>query len=52
MAGNKIGTDSTGTLSLPDGAGIEIVYNSSDNTIGGATAAAGNLITDNGGPGI
>jgi len=53
VAGNSIGTDATGSASLPNSAGgIEIFNGSSDNTIGGTTAVAGNLITDNGGPGV
>ncbi|MFI5454651.1 MAG: FG-GAP-like repeat-containing protein [Isosphaerales bacterium] len=51
VAGNEIGTDSTGTLSLPNPAGIDIEY-SSGNTIGGDTAVAGNLITNNHGTGV
>ena len=53
VAGNSIGTDATGSVSLPNQpGGIRIVDGSSDNTIGGTTAVAGNLITDNGGPGV
>ncbi len=53
VAGNSIGTDATGSASLPNSAGGIKIYNgSSDNTIGGAAALAGNLITNNGGPGV
>jgi len=53
VAGNEIGTDSTGIASVPNsGAGIDIGQYSTNNTIGGATAAAGNLITNNGGAGV
>ena len=53
VAGNSIGTDATGSVSLPNQqGGIRIVDGSSDNTIGGTTAGAGNLITDNVGPGV
>jgi hypothetical protein len=53
VAGNEIGTDSTGTVSLLNGAsGIEIEDGSSNNTIGWTTAAAGNLIANNGGRGV
>jgi hypothetical protein len=53
VAGNEIGTDTTGTLSLPNTLfGIDIVADSKNNTIGGATAASGNLITNNAGPGV
>jgi hypothetical protein len=51
VAGNEIGTDATGRLSLPNPDGIDIEH-SSDNTIGGDTAVAGNLITNNSGPGV
>ncbi len=52
VAGNEIGTDATGTLSLPNPAGIDIEGGSSNNTFGGTTAGAGNLIADNSGPGV
>ncbi len=53
VAGNSIGTDTTGFASLPNNSGgIEIFDGSSDNLIGGITAVAGNLIADNGGPGV
>ena len=49
IAGNKIGTDVTGTLVLGNAVGgVWIVNDSSDNTIGGTTAGSGNLITNNG----
>ena len=38
-------------LGNPSG-GVQIDYDSSSNTIGGVTADAGNLITNNGGPGV
>jgi len=53
IAGNKIGTDVTGTLALGNAlSGVWIGNASSDNTIGGATAGSGNLITNNVGPGV
>ena len=57
MEGDFIGTDATGTKALGNaGEGVEIdALNygpSTDNTIGGTSAIAGNLITDNGGPGV
>ena len=53
VAGNKIGTDVTGTIACPTRWAGSIIDRAPDgNTIGGATAAAGNLITDNGGPGV
>ena len=55
VAGNDISTDATYT-SRPyepaSYAGIGISDGASDNTIGGAMAVAGNLITNNGGPGV
>ena len=58
VQGNFIGTDATGTVALGNGFGdgveIDATYYgpSTDNTIGGTSANAGNLITDNGGPGV
>ncbi len=53
VQGNVIGADLTGTLNLGNSsAGIEIDTGASNNTIGGTTASAGNLITSNGGPGV
>src|SRR5262249_54986517 len=49
---NSIGTDSTGSQARPNGIGITVDGNARDNTIGGLTAAAGNLIADNVGAGI
>jgi hypothetical protein len=51
VAGNEIGTDATGSLSFPNAGGIDI-YQSTGNTIGGDTAVAGNLITNNSGSGV
>ena len=49
VAGNKIGTDVTGTVALGNGSnGVEVGAGCVSNTIGGATAAAGNLISGNG----
>jgi len=48
VAGDKIGTDATGAVALGNSKdGVEIVL-SSGNTIGGTTAAAGNIIANNG----
>jgi len=45
---NAIGTDRSGTLNLGNGGnGVEIIVNSADNTVGGVTLAAGNLIAFN-----
>jgi hypothetical protein len=53
VAADEIGTDATGSVSLPNQEdGVDIVFSSTDNTIGGTTARAGNLITNNGGPGV
>jgi CSLREA domain-containing protein len=47
IVGNFIGTDVTGSASVPNGDnGIEI-FRSANNTIGGSTAAAANLISGN-----
>ena len=52
VAGNKIGTDATGTIALGNSAnGIEIDADA-DNTIGGSTVGAGNVISANGGYGV
>ncbi len=53
VAGNDVGTDRTGTAIIPnDGPGIDVAARASNNTIGGSNASAGNLITDNSGPGV
>ena len=49
---NDIGTDPSGSLPQPNGFGVEILAGASDNTIGGITAAAGNLIAYNSAPGV
>jgi titin len=51
IAGNYIGTDTTGTLSRPNLYGI-LVQGVPTNTIGGTTPAARNLISGNAGEGI
>ncbi len=53
VAGNKIGTDVTGLVALGNSQGaIQLLAAAADNTIGGAAAGAGNLIANNGGPGV
>ena len=48
VAGNKIGTDVTGTVALGNNyQGVEVDSGSVDNTIGGTTAGAGNVISAN-----
>jgi titin len=47
IAGNKIGTDKTGIAALPNSYGVSIGRGAVDNTIGGTTSSAGNLISGN-----
>jgi hypothetical protein len=47
IAGNQVGTDQTGTASIPNSYGVFIGGGASDNTIGGTTAGARNLISGN-----
>ncbi len=46
VLGNRIGTDATGTIALPNPTGV-FIQMAPSNTIGGPTAAAGNLISGN-----
>ncbi len=53
VQGNRIGTTITGTVALGNlGAGVRLESNATNNTIGGATAGMGNLISGNGTDGI
>ena len=53
VAGNKIGTDVTGTVALGNASsGIEVDAGCADNTMGGTASAAGNVISANGSYGI
>ncbi len=57
VQGNYIGTDITGTIALGNSvnsgfAGIQIVAGAFDNTIGGTTTGAGNIISGNTGDGV
>jgi hypothetical protein len=56
IGGNFIGTNAAGTAALPNGAsglgGVIFVGASSNNTVGGTTPGARNLISGNVGPGI
>jgi titin len=48
VVGNLVGTDRTGTIGLPNfDVGVEIVGGATNNTIGGTTRGARNLISDN-----
>ena len=52
IAANDIGTDPTGSQALPNDFGVQILAGADDNLVGGTTAAAGNLIAINLGPGV
>ena len=47
VQGNFIGTNFGGTVAVPNELGISLVAGSSNNTIGGTTAGAGNVISAN-----
>ncbi len=47
VEGDYIGTDATGTLALPNDDGVVIQNGATDNTIGGTTAGARNVISGN-----
>ncbi len=47
VEGNRIGTDITGTVAIPDGTGLVLNQGARGNTIGGATAGEGNVISGN-----
>jgi hypothetical protein len=47
VQGNKIGTDSTGASAVANGVNGIFLLDTSNNTIGGTTGAAGNLISGN-----
>ena len=49
---NDIGTDPTGSQALPNDYGVQILAAPATTSIGGTTAAAGNLIAFNTGPGV
>ena len=52
VQGNKIGTNFDGTAAIPNGLDGITINNAPNNTIGGTTAGAGNLISGNGSVGI
>ena len=47
IEGNKIGTDITGTVALGNMDWGVVLQEAADNTVGGSTAGAGNLISGN-----
>ncbi|MBI1761073.1 MAG: hypothetical protein HYR56_06510 [Acidobacteria bacterium] len=49
VQGNFIGTNPAGTAAMPNGTGIEVSGGAQNNTIGGTTAGAGNVVSGNGG---
>ena len=51
VEGNYIGTNYTGAMAVPNAIGVEI-QTASNNTIGGTTTGAGNLIAYNSGAGV
>ncbi len=53
IQGNYIGTDYTSTVAMANaGSGVQLVNDAVNNTIGGTTTGAGNLISGNSGDGI
>ena len=53
IEGNFIGTNASGATGLGNGEdGVDIVDSASGNTIGGVAGVTGNVIADNGGPGV
>ncbi len=52
VAGNRIGTDVTGTVALPDLNGVMLDQDATGNTIGGTASGAGNVISGNTGDGV
>ncbi len=53
VEGNYIGTDATGTMSVPNsGDGIELGQDATSNIVGGTDPGAGNIIANNSGNGV
>jgi len=52
VLGNYIGTNVSGTVVVPNGIGVFVGGQATDNTVGGNTAGSGNLISGNKGAGV
>ncbi len=52
VKGNLVGTDSSGTLALPNGSGLSLGGGAANNVIGGVETGAGNVISGNNTRGI
>jgi hypothetical protein len=52
LAGDDIGTDLTGSQSVPNGTGVQIDASSTSSTVGGASSAARDIISGNTGAGV
>jgi len=52
VAGNYVGTGPSGTVKLANGTGVRVGSEARDNTIGGTTAGARNVISGNTGNGV
>lgn len=52
VQGNRVGTDVSGTLALPNHGNGVLLMSASENTIGGTIAGAGNLLSGNEGAGL
>jgi parallel beta-helix repeat protein len=50
IQGNRIGTDSSGSIALANGTGLS--FQGTDNTVGGTVAGSGNVISGNSGDGV
>src|SRR5262249_28239741 len=52
VQGNLVGTNRSGAATLPNGANGVLIVSSAGNTIGGAAAGAGNVLSGNGTNGV
>ncbi len=52
ISGNRIGTNTAATAALPNGESGVLLRDGSNNTVGGSSAAVGNVIAGNGGHGV